>query len=371
MGRRGARRRSTSRPEAGTWRGGSREAGLEVVSCDPAPGMQPDVICFAEELPFADSAFDLAVTRVAAHHFADVAAGDAGARPRRRPQGGRRRQPLRRRRRPRRRRRSATPRTSATTPRRSGAASSPQRRHRARGGRRSSRTRSSSSRGSSGRSAPARTAERVRAAPRRPDHGRRRRVRAHRAQGQATPDGDPRRRRAPASSSRASPAARAASTACATARTARTSSPGVTPGKGGQDVEGIPVFDTVAEAVAEQGANTLARLRPRALRRRRGLRGSRRRDRHGRLHHRAHPGARHAEAARLRPRTRRDHDRPQLPRRALAGQGERRDHPGGGLRRRPDRARLPLGHAHLPDRQRARPARDRQLDASSASAATP
>ncbi len=31
---------------------------------------------------------------------------------------------------------------------------------------------------------------------------------------------------------------------------------GVTPGKGGQDVEGIPIFDTVAEAVAEVGANT-------------------------------------------------------------------------------------------------------------------
>jgi succinyl-CoA synthetase alpha subunit len=31
---------------------------------------------------------------------------------------------------------------------------------------------------------------------------------------------------------------------------------GVTPGKGGQDVEGIPVFNTVAEAVQEQGANT-------------------------------------------------------------------------------------------------------------------
>jgi succinyl-CoA synthetase alpha subunit len=31
---------------------------------------------------------------------------------------------------------------------------------------------------------------------------------------------------------------------------------GVTPGKGGQDVEGIPVFDTVADAVAETGANT-------------------------------------------------------------------------------------------------------------------
>jgi succinyl-CoA synthetase alpha subunit len=31
---------------------------------------------------------------------------------------------------------------------------------------------------------------------------------------------------------------------------------GVTPGKGGQDVEGIPVYDTVAEAVAEARANT-------------------------------------------------------------------------------------------------------------------
>ena len=31
---------------------------------------------------------------------------------------------------------------------------------------------------------------------------------------------------------------------------------GVTPGKGGQDVEGIPIFDTVAAAVAETDANT-------------------------------------------------------------------------------------------------------------------
>src|SRR3954454_19253404 len=31
---------------------------------------------------------------------------------------------------------------------------------------------------------------------------------------------------------------------------------GVTPGKGGQDVEGIPVFNTFHEAVAETGANT-------------------------------------------------------------------------------------------------------------------
>ena len=31
---------------------------------------------------------------------------------------------------------------------------------------------------------------------------------------------------------------------------------GVTPGKGGQDVEGVPVFNTVREAVADTGANT-------------------------------------------------------------------------------------------------------------------
>ena len=31
---------------------------------------------------------------------------------------------------------------------------------------------------------------------------------------------------------------------------------GVTPGKGGQDVEGVPVFDTMHEAVGEAGANT-------------------------------------------------------------------------------------------------------------------
>jgi succinyl-CoA synthetase alpha subunit len=33
---------------------------------------------------------------------------------------------------------------------------------------------------------------------------------------------------------------------------------GVTPGKGGQDVNGIPVFDSVAQAVAETGANASA-----------------------------------------------------------------------------------------------------------------
>src|SRR3978361_775406 len=37
---------------------------------------------------------------------------------------------------------------------------------------------------------------------------------------------------------------------------------GVTPGKGGQDVEGTPVFDTIKEAVDEAGATTARTLGP-------------------------------------------------------------------------------------------------------------
>jgi len=51
-----------------------REAGCKVVTCDSAPGMQPDVICRAEDLPFADSSFEAVTCRVAAHHFEDPAA---------------------------------------------------------------------------------------------------------------------------------------------------------------------------------------------------------------------------------------------------------------------------------------------------------
>jgi SAM-dependent methyltransferase len=48
-----------------------RAAGLEVVTIDSAPGMKPTVISRAEEIPFADSSFDLVACRVAAHHFQD------------------------------------------------------------------------------------------------------------------------------------------------------------------------------------------------------------------------------------------------------------------------------------------------------------
>jgi SAM-dependent methyltransferase len=49
-----------------------REAGVTVVTVDPAPGMQADTTARAEDLPFADASFDVAACRLAAHHFSDV-----------------------------------------------------------------------------------------------------------------------------------------------------------------------------------------------------------------------------------------------------------------------------------------------------------
>jgi SAM-dependent methyltransferase len=51
-----------------------REAGFDVTTLDPAAGMEPDVVAPAERLPFEDGSFDLVVTRLGAHHFADVRA---------------------------------------------------------------------------------------------------------------------------------------------------------------------------------------------------------------------------------------------------------------------------------------------------------
>jgi SAM-dependent methyltransferase len=51
-----------------------REAGCEVVSIDPAPGMHPTVVARGEEIPFADDSFDVVACRIAPHHFEDVAA---------------------------------------------------------------------------------------------------------------------------------------------------------------------------------------------------------------------------------------------------------------------------------------------------------
>jgi SAM-dependent methyltransferase len=50
-----------------------RELGCTVTTCDAAAGMEPDVVCPAEKLAFADDSFDVVVCRVAAHHFTDPA----------------------------------------------------------------------------------------------------------------------------------------------------------------------------------------------------------------------------------------------------------------------------------------------------------
>jgi SAM-dependent methyltransferase len=54
-----------------------REDGAKVVTLDPSPGMQADVVARAEDLPFADGSFDIVVSRIAPHHFVDVGAAVA------------------------------------------------------------------------------------------------------------------------------------------------------------------------------------------------------------------------------------------------------------------------------------------------------
>lgn len=54
-----------------------REKGATVVSLDPSPGMQADVVSSAEHIPFADGSFDVVVSRIAPHHFTDVRAAVA------------------------------------------------------------------------------------------------------------------------------------------------------------------------------------------------------------------------------------------------------------------------------------------------------
>ena len=54
-----------------------RELGAEVVTLDPSPGMQADVLAPAEHIPFDDGAFDVVVTRIAPHHFEDIRAAIA------------------------------------------------------------------------------------------------------------------------------------------------------------------------------------------------------------------------------------------------------------------------------------------------------
>lgn len=49
-----------------------RDEGCTVITVDPAPGMQPDVVARAEDLPFEDGSFDVVTCRIAPHHFQDI-----------------------------------------------------------------------------------------------------------------------------------------------------------------------------------------------------------------------------------------------------------------------------------------------------------
>ena len=103
-------------------------------------------------------------------------------------------------------------------------------------------------------------------------------------------------------------------------------------------------------------------LRAAAVRRRLDPRGRGRRHRADHHDHRGHPRPR--RAARLQPPARaaaRGWSGPNCPGILSPGQGERGDHPGAVLQGGQRRARVALRHADLPDRQRAGPARLRQL----------
>ena len=235
-----------------------RAAGQDVITCDPAPGMHPDVICRAEDLPFAESSFDAVVTRIAPHHFADV---DGGGR----RHGARLAEPRDRRGHAlHERRTSRPPSASATRP-----TCAPTRRP-------------SGGRSSSGAGL---VVEEVRA--RREDPPVRRVARTHRlrrrrggARPRAARPADVGRRRV-VDGHEDPPARPEGSRLMAIivdrdtrlvvqGLTGREGSfhglrnrgygtqvvAGVTPGKGGSDVEGVPIFDTVADAVRETGANT-------------------------------------------------------------------------------------------------------------------
>ena len=68
---------------------------------------------------------------------------------------------------------------------------------------------------------------------------------------------------------------------------------GVTPGKGGTRHLGLPVFDTVAEAVAATGANASVIYVPPPFAADAILEAIDAGGAADRLHHRGHPGARH------------------------------------------------------------------------------
>ena len=144
---------------------------------------------------------------------------------------------------------------------------------------------------------------------------------------------------------------------------------GVTPGKGGQDVEGIPVFDSVADAVAATGADGVVRRRAAEGRTGRDPRGGRGGHRVRRLHHRGHPGPgrgaglQHARAGTSRAPACSARTAPASSAPASATSASRRRDRQAAVGRRPERRhRQPLRHADLPGAVRAEAEGHRRVD---------
>ena len=122
---------------------------------------------------------------------------------------------------------------------------------------------------------------------------------------------------------------------------------GVTPGKGGTEHLGLPVFDTVAEAVAKTGADASVIYVPPPFAADSILEAI---DAQVPLivtHHRRHSGARHGQGQARALGLQVAADRPELPRRADARRVQDRHHAGQHLLQGLGRRRLALGHADL------------------------
>ena len=122
---------------------------------------------------------------------------------------------------------------------------------------------------------------------------------------------------------------------------------GVTPGKGGTTHEGWPVFNTVADAVEQTGANATMIFVPPPFAADAILEAEDAGIRPHRLHHRRHPHARHGQGLGQAQELEVAPHRPQLPRRHLARQSQNRHHARPHSQGRLRRHRLPLRHAHL------------------------